>query len=140
MTDSCFWRGKRAYLHHQSKCIHDDASIFDSAVLKPVDDHAPNLEGPSRSGYTEKLPSMRTRPLKTSQHFVALGNLLFDGEVQIRKPSPHTPQNIFQPFQTWTLAWKWNLLEHILPNKLHSKVDLILIDNFVNEAPDDGVV
>jgi len=99
---------------HQSERIHDDPRVFDSAALKTVDDHAPNLHGPSRSGHAKKLPSVRTGPLEAGHHLVALGNLLFDREVQVGKSSPHTAQNIFQPFQAWALAGKRNLLYYIL--------------------------
>jgi hypothetical protein len=133
-------RGKGAELHHQSERIHNDAGVFDSAVPQPVDDHAPDPHGSSRSWYAEKLSAVRTSPLEAGQHLFPLGDLLLDGEVQVRKCSPHATQNIFQTFQTWTLARKWNLLQHILPDEPNRGVDLTLVDGFFNELPDYGGV
>jgi hypothetical protein len=138
--NSCARRRKHAELHHQSERIHDDARVFDSAVPQPVDDHAPDLHGSSRSRDAEKFSPVRTSPLEAGQYLVPLGDLLLDGEVQVRKSSPHPTQNIFQPFQAWTLARQRNVLQHILPDELNGGVDLTLIDRFFNEASDDGAV
>jgi hypothetical protein len=92
------------------------------------------------AGTPRNSPRCVPVPLETGQHLVPLGNLLLDGEVQVRKSSPHTTQNIFQTFQAWTLAGKRNVLQHILPDELNGGIDLTLIDSFFNEVSDDGAV
>jgi hypothetical protein len=76
----------------------------------------------------KKKPPMR----KPGEHFVALGYLLFDGEMQIGKSTSHVAQNFFQALQTWTLAGKWNLLQDVLPDELASWIFPLLMETRYN--------
>jgi len=92
------------------------------------------------AGYTQEIASARAGPLEPGQHFVALGNLLFDGEMQVWKRRPHPSQYILQSIQAGALAWERNLLHHILPDELRDGVNFPEVDAFFDEAADYGTV
>jgi hypothetical protein len=118
------------------RCSHNDASVFDSTIHQSVNDHASNPDLTTSRWNPKKKPPIRSRPFKPGQHFVALGNLLFDGEMQIGKGTSHVAQNRFQALQTGTLAGKWNLLHDVLPDELVSG----LVDGFLDEATNNAAV
>jgi hypothetical protein len=133
-------RGKHTKLHHQAECIHDDASALDFAALETVDDHAPNLHGPTGGRHAKKLTSVCASPLEAGHYFVGFSDLLLDRPVHVRKRGPHAAQDILQSFQAWTLAGKWNLLHHVLRKELPGGVEVPLVQNFLNEVSDDAVI
>ena len=92
------------------------------------------------AGYTQEIASVRTCPLEPGQHFVPLGDLLFDIEVQVRKCGAHAAKNIFQSFQSGAFAWKRNLFNHILPDELRGGVNLAHVDALFNETTDYSTV
>src|ERR1035438_4283594 len=96
MLQLTFWC-KRADLHHEPENVHDDARVFDSAILKTVQHHPSNLYGTSCSRHTQEVASVRTRPLEPSQYLIAFGNLFFDREMQVRKRRPHASGTSFNP-------------------------------------------
>ena len=56
------------------------------------------------SRHAEKFISMGSGPFKSSQNFVAFGNLLLNSEIQIRKCRSHPAQNILQSFDARPLS------------------------------------
>jgi hypothetical protein len=55
-------RRKHTQLRHQSKRVHDDAGVFDAALLQAVDDHAPNPDVTTGGGNAHKLSLLGPHP------------------------------------------------------------------------------
>lgn len=77
---------------------------------------------------------MGARPLETCQHLVPLGNLLFDRPVHVGNRGLQATQHVLQPLKAWSLARKWSLLHHVLPEELPRSVDISLVQDFLYES------
>lgn len=132
--------GKESELHHEAEHVHEDAGVFDAAVFQAVDDHAPDFYRAAGWGYADERALVGAGPLEAGEDFVALGDLLFDGKVQVREGGAHAAENVVQAFEAWTLAGEWNLLDDVFPDELRGGVESALVDDFFDEVADDGGV
>ncbi len=110
--------------------VHEDASVLDTVILQPVDDHPPDAHRASRGRNTEKTALVSAGPFEAADYFVAFRDLLVDGEDDIGKSCAHGANGVLQTVKSGTLPRQWNLFDHVFPDIFRGCFDVSFCDHF----------
>lgn len=109
--------------------------------LQAINDNSPNAHRPSCCVNAEKFTIVGAGPFKATGYFIVFRDLLLNGKDNIRKTGTQGTKDIFQTIKSGTLAWKWNLLNHVFPDIARCRFDVPICDNFVHKGADDrGII
>lgn len=76
---------------------------------------------------------MSSAPSKSGDDFIAALNLLVHNPFHIRKGCSHSSQNVFQPFDPWTLAGERHFFHHLGREVLAGGLNIAVVENSLDK-------